>query len=116
MGSADGIIVRRHTDAEEYELAELMAVGRLEHNLIIGTVRYARFLLEAGYMRIEVDGAHRYHSTGCLHGDPNDLTSVEHQYCQMNEGRMGPKNPGACKFCDTPCVCPCHKREIAPLT
>ena len=50
--------------------------------------------------------AHEYLSTGCLHGD--------HAYCQSKTGAAGPKTPGQCKFCATPCVCACHvqpKRE-----
>lgn len=44
---------------------------------------------------------HHYLSTGCLHG--------EHAYCQANTGQAGAKRPAACKFCDAPCICPCHQ-------
>ena len=44
---------------------------------------------------------HVYLSTACLH----DL----HGYCQATARPDGtPKTPGVCKFCGTPCVCPCH--------
>lgn len=46
---------------------------------------------------------HEYLSTGCLHG--------EHAYCQGLTGQAGPKKPGRCKFCDAPCVCPCHQPQ-----
>jgi hypothetical protein len=46
--------------------------------------------------------AHRYLSTGCLHG--------EHGYCQANTGSNGTKIPATCKFCATPCTCPCHQQ------
>lgn len=45
--------------------------------------------------------SHHYLSTGCRHG--------EHAYCQGNTGYAGPKKPAVCKFCDAPCICPCHK-------
>lgn len=44
--------------------------------------------------------AHAYLSTGCRHG--------EHGYCQSNTGSQGQKTPAVCKFCEAPCVCPCH--------
>lgn len=51
------------------------------------------------------DVAHSYLSTGCHHG--------EHAYCQGKTGQAGPKKPATCKFCDAPCVCPCHQ-EACP--
>lgn len=44
--------------------------------------------------------AHRYLSTGCLHG--------HHAYCQGRTGQAGAKKPAACKFCAAPCRCACH--------
>ncbi len=41
---------------------------------------------------------HTYLSTGCRHG--------EHDYCRSTHG--GRKRPASCKFCDAPCICPCH--------
>jgi hypothetical protein len=47
------------------------------------------------------DGTHRYLSTSCLHG--------QHDYCKATTGRVGPKTPAVCKFCDAPCICTvCH--------
>ena len=50
------------------------------------------------------DVAHEYLSTSCLHG--------EHAYCQSVTGSNGTtewaKAPASCKFCRTPCICPCH--------
>lgn len=46
------------------------------------------------------DGNHRYLSTSCLHN--------EHEYCQSNTGLAGAKTPAQCKFCEAPCICPCH--------
>ncbi|MFF5473375.1 hypothetical protein [Streptomyces achromogenes] len=56
--------------------------------------------------------AHIYLSTGCLHGDlvlPDGRTG--HQYCQGDTGQAGAKSPAQCKFCATPCVCPCHQEQ-----
>ncbi|MGW5197332.1 hypothetical protein [Streptomyces spiralis] len=47
------------------------------------------------------DTAHVYLSTSCLHG--------QHGYCQSHTGQSGTKTPAQCKFCATPCVCPCHQ-------
>ena len=48
--------------------------------------------------------AHEYLSTSCLHG--------RHEYCASQTGSNGEtewaKTPARCKFCDAPCVCPCH--------
>lgn len=46
---------------------------------------------------------HLYVSTACQH--------MRHDYCQAETGRLGPKKPGVCKFCDAPCLCPCHGEE-----
>lgn len=49
-------------------------------------------------------GEHVYLSTSCLHG--------EHDYCQaplVDADRR--KVPATCKFCSTPCVCECHRKE-----
>ena len=57
-------------------------------------------------------GVHRYLSTGCLHGDmllPDGRTG--HQYCQGDTGHAGSKTPAQCKFCEAPCICPCHAKE-----
>lgn len=43
---------------------------------------------------------HVYLSTSCLHGG--------HGYCAATVGAAGPKTSAQCKFCSTPCVCPCH--------
>lgn len=45
---------------------------------------------------------HIYLSTGCLHGD--------HAYCQVEARRYdgSTKTAATCKFCASPCVCPCH--------
>lgn len=52
---------------------------------------------------------HIYLSTGCLHGN--------HKYCQGKEGLVSPKTPAVCKFCGSPCICPCHQeKEKTPLT
>lgn len=50
---------------------------------------------------------HRYLSTGCRHG--------EHGYCQSNTGSQGDKRPAECKFCASPCVCPCHALGAEPV-
>jgi len=47
--------------------------------------------------------AHRYLSTGCLHGD--------HDYCSAPTGRVGAKHPQRCKFCTAPCRCRCHNNR-----
>jgi hypothetical protein len=45
--------------------------------------------------------AHRYLSTGCLHG--------EHDYCAGKTRQDGgAKEPAKCKFCEARCVCSCH--------
>lgn len=46
---------------------------------------------------------HIYLSTGCLHGD--------HTYCQVEARRYdgSTKTAATCKFCASPCVCPCHR-------
>lgn len=49
----------------------------------------------------EDQGGHTYLSTGCLHG--------EHGYCQSMTGLAGAKRPARCKFCEAPCICPCHR-------
>lgn len=49
--------------------------------------------------------AHRYLSTGCLHG--------EHSYCSNVDGIVGLKKPAQCKFCQAPCICPCHQTTEA---
>ncbi|WP_030670560.1 hypothetical protein [Streptomyces rimosus] len=49
----------------------------------------------------EGQGGHTYLSTGCLHG--------EHGYCQSMTGLAGAKRPARCKFCEAPCICPCHQ-------
>lgn len=47
---------------------------------------------------------HVYLSTGCLHG--------EHWYCQSPNTSVGHnKKPATCKFCDAPCICPCHTKR-----
>lgn len=51
-------------------------------------------------------GGHEYLSTGCFHG--------EHGYCQAMTGLAGAKRPARCKFCDAPCVCPCHETNTGP--
>lgn len=48
---------------------------------------------------------HEYLSTACLHG--------EHDYCAATqaedaEGWLFSRRPAQCKFCQAPCVCPCH--------
>ncbi|MEU9703048.1 hypothetical protein [Streptomyces sp. NPDC047981] len=48
----------------------------------------------------QLAAAHHYLSTGCLHD--------QHAYCQGKSGQAGPKSPAQCKFCQAPCVCPCH--------
>jgi hypothetical protein len=44
---------------------------------------------------------HVYLSTSCFHGN--------HTYCQTETGLIGVKIPGECKFCHSPCICPCHR-------
>lgn len=46
---------------------------------------------------------HVYLSTSCLH--------AEHGYCKGDTGAVGAKVPAQCKFCATPCVCPCHQEK-----
>lgn len=48
---------------------------------------------------------HLYLSTGCLHG--------EHDYCQSTTGPAGTEPPAQCKWCDAPCICPCHQEGHA---
>lgn len=58
---------------------------------------------------IRADGSHTYLSTGCLHGSmilPDGRTG--HEYCQGETGACGTKTPAVCKFCGSPCQCPCH--------
>ncbi|MFD7661303.1 hypothetical protein [Streptomyces sp. NPDC059788] len=43
---------------------------------------------------------HRYLSTGCLHGE---------QLCQSHTGLSGAMTPAVCKWCKSPCQCPCHR-------
>lgn len=43
-----------------------------------------------------------YLSTACLHD--------EHEHCNSSVAiDGGPKQAGKCKFCESRCVCPCHK-------
>jgi hypothetical protein len=63
---------------------------------------HADAALEALGLACSPDGAHRYLSTGCLHG--------EHGYCQANTGSNGQKSPAQCKFCAAPCQCGCHQQ------
>ncbi len=44
---------------------------------------------------------HVYLSTSCFHND--------HNYCKGQIGLVGNKTPAVCKFCKTPCICPCHR-------
>lgn len=51
-------------------------------------------------------GVHEYLSTACFHD--------RHEYCQgvrgYNEvGDTWVKRPAQCKFCDSACVCACHR-------
>lgn len=60
----------------------------------------------------ERPAGHIYLSTGCLHGDtvlPDGRTG--HEYCQSETGKTGTKTPAQCKFCASPCVCPCHEEQ-----
>lgn len=44
---------------------------------------------------------HAYVSTACLHGQCD--------YCAASARPDGvPKEPARCKFCEAPCLCPCH--------
>lgn len=52
--------------------------------------------------RMEALG-HVYLATSCQHG--------KHDYCKNTKGQAGPKRPAECKFCEAPCVCPCHQEE-----
>lgn len=45
---------------------------------------------------------HLYVSTACQHGFCGD--------CQRPEGIYGnQKIPAVCKYCETSCLCPCHR-------
>lgn len=60
---------------------------------------------------------HVYLSTGCLHGDtalPDGRTG--HEYCQTDARRYDGthKTAATCKFCSSPCVCPCHTSQAQP--
>jgi hypothetical protein len=58
---------------------------------------------------IRADGTHHYISTGCLHGDAVAVGGNSgHEYCQGETGALGTKVPAQCKFCTSPCCCPCH--------
>ncbi len=48
---------------------------------------------------------HLYVSTACQHG--------HHDYCQRETGMLGQKVPARCKFCQAPCLCPCHREASA---
>lgn len=61
---------------------------------------YVVGILAAGRNQPDSQASHVYLSTGCLHGD--------HGYCQSRTGLSGQKTPGVCKFCKSPCTCPCH--------
>lgn len=55
-----------------------------------------------------IAGGHVYLSTACLHG--------RHGYCQSKTGsnpvgQTWVKNPAVCKFCKSPCTCPCHRTD-----
>jgi hypothetical protein len=79
------------------------------------------------------DGTHRYWSTHCRHTPVDDLTASGHLDCAateltgplhvgprdshtrryaVSETRI-PRDPAQCKTCAAPCVCPCHRGEIA---
>lgn len=48
------------------------------------------------------DVRHLYLSTACLH--------EIHDYCKSPKKLGGEdKVPATCKWCGTPCVCPCHQ-------
>lgn len=46
---------------------------------------------------------HVYLSTACFH--------EHHVYCKATIGILGEKRPAECKFCDSKCICECHKEE-----
>lgn len=58
---------------------------------------------------LDLNDAHHFYlstgclSTGCLHG--------RHDYCKDETGLLGGKQPAECKFCSSPCVCPCHRED-----
>jgi hypothetical protein len=54
------------------------------------------------YLRVWIrhPGRHTYLSTGCRHD--------QHGYCSNVDGIAGLKKPAQCKFCQAPCICPCH--------
>ena len=74
--------------------------GPLEDVDALAALRNVRALV-SGYSSVPPHGDHEYLSTGCRHGN--------HAYCQDTEGAVGPKVPGQCKFCESPCVCACHR-------
>lgn len=60
---------------------------------------------------------HEYLSTACLHAAGPGQEHL-HGYCQSPEGRADggetwAKTPSACKFCGTPCQCPCHREPAS---
>lgn len=48
---------------------------------------------------------HEYLSTACFHGI--------HDYCGCKQRERGDTTPPHCKFCDSPCLCPCHRGDDA---
>lgn len=57
-------------------------------------------------------GRHVYMSTSCFHGDMVlEDGRTGHEYCRSEVGYRGSKLPSRCKFCDAPCICPCHARD-----
>lgn len=45
-----GIPAYSHDDVSE--LSDVLAEARIEHNLVLGTGRFSRFVLDAGYRRV----------------------------------------------------------------
>jgi hypothetical protein len=79
-----------------------------EHPVELGGLEMAnvREGLAAVLAIVHSPDPHIYLSTACLHGD--------HAYCQVEARRYdgSTKTAATCKFCASPCICPCHRGAL----
>lgn len=58
-----------------------------------------------------LDVAHRYLSTACLHAAEIGRERLHGRCSSLTRIDGGGKIPARCKWCPSPCVCPCHSRS-----
>ncbi|SFD13623.1 hypothetical protein [Streptomyces aidingensis] len=60
-----------------------------------------------GWLGAVEPGRHIYLSTSCLHGRHGRCSAPT---ATSDHGETWTKTPSVCKFCKSPCVCPCHPK------